>query len=237
MTNPGPQTTPPRSPQGAAAPPPPPEAGHDRLMDAVYRRQRHFYDATRKFYLLGRDRLISELAAAPGHTVLEVGCGTGRNLIKAARRYPEATFYGFDISEMMLDTAQANIRRAGLSEQITLAQGDASDFSVSALFGRDAVDHVFYSYTLSMIPRWRTALDQGVAALAPSGVLHAVDFGQQERLPAASRAVLRRWLTLFHVSPRAELFAALIDSAGRAPGRRVAFKSLYRGYTWLGAIR
>ena len=25
------------------------------LMDRMYRHQRHFYDATRKFYLLGRD--------------------------------------------------------------------------------------------------------------------------------------------------------------------------------------
>ena len=26
-----------------------------RMMDAIYRRQRHFYDLTRKYYLLGRD--------------------------------------------------------------------------------------------------------------------------------------------------------------------------------------
>ncbi|HWU72526.1 MAG TPA: SAM-dependent methyltransferase, partial [Sphingomonas sp.] len=27
-------------------------------MDAIYRSQRHFYDLTRKYYLLGRDALI-----------------------------------------------------------------------------------------------------------------------------------------------------------------------------------
>src|SRR5690242_4413087 len=32
------------------------------LMDRLYRRQRHVYDATRKYYLLGRDRLIVRLA-------------------------------------------------------------------------------------------------------------------------------------------------------------------------------
>ncbi|TIQ66810.1 MAG: SAM-dependent methyltransferase, partial [Mesorhizobium sp.] len=30
-------------------------------MDGVYRWQRHIYDLTRKYYLLGRDRLISGL--------------------------------------------------------------------------------------------------------------------------------------------------------------------------------
>ena len=73
------------------------------LMDSIYRTQRHIYDLTRKYYLLGRDRLIRELAPPEDGCVLEVGCGTGRNLIKAARRYPRARFYGIDISEAMLE--------------------------------------------------------------------------------------------------------------------------------------
>ena len=35
---------------------------HAELMDGVYRHQRHIYDSTRKYYLLGRDRLIAGLA-------------------------------------------------------------------------------------------------------------------------------------------------------------------------------
>ena len=35
-------------------------------MDQVYRRQRYIYDFTRKYYLLGRDRLIRGLALQPG---------------------------------------------------------------------------------------------------------------------------------------------------------------------------
>ena len=44
-------------------------------MDAIYRYQRYVYDATRKFYLLGRDRLITELAPPAGGSVLEIACG------------------------------------------------------------------------------------------------------------------------------------------------------------------
>jgi len=57
-------------------------------MDRQYRWQRHIYDLTRKPYLLGRDRLVAELLPTPGARVLEIGCGTGRNLIRIARTYP-----------------------------------------------------------------------------------------------------------------------------------------------------
>ena len=53
---------------------------HKGLMDGVYRYQRHIYDLTRKYYLLGRDRLIADLAVPDGGTVLEIGCGTGRRV-------------------------------------------------------------------------------------------------------------------------------------------------------------
>ncbi len=37
---------------------------HATLMDRVYKRQRHFYDATRKYYLLGRDPMIGTKLAS-----------------------------------------------------------------------------------------------------------------------------------------------------------------------------
>ena len=55
---------------------PMPDAFED--MDRMYRLQRYFYDATRKYYLLGRDRLLNEMDIQPGQHVLEAGCGTAR---------------------------------------------------------------------------------------------------------------------------------------------------------------
>ena len=68
-------------------------------MNRMYRRQRHIYDGTRRYYLLGRDQLISGLKPAPGASVLEIGCGTGRNLVLAARLHPDAQFFGLDVSD------------------------------------------------------------------------------------------------------------------------------------------
>ena len=125
-----------------------------RRMNRMYRRQRHIYDGTGRYYLLGRDRLIAGLQPAAGVSVPEIGCGTGRNLVLAARLYPDARFFGIDVSTEMLTSAIAAIERAGLNGQIRVAHGDGAAFDPQALFGVQSFDHVMISYSLSMIPGW-----------------------------------------------------------------------------------
>ena len=156
---------------------------HGEHMDGIYRYQRYIYDATRKYYLLGRDRMLDGLKPPSGGTILEVGCGTGRNLILSAKRYPNAKLYGFDISKEMLVTARSSIERAGLSDRVTVAEGDATEFTMLKLFGIPTADRVFISYSLSMIPPWQAAISEAVKALGPNGELHVVDFGQQSGWP------------------------------------------------------
>ena len=84
------------------------------LMDRMYAWQTGIYDFTRRPYLLGRDQLIDSLAPPTGGRVLEIGCGTGRNLINAARRWPNATYFGLDVSAVMLQKAKKEIVRAEL---------------------------------------------------------------------------------------------------------------------------
>lgn len=202
-------------------------------MDAIYAHQRHFYDLTRKYYLLGRDRLIARLDVPAGGKVLEVGCGTGRNLIAVAKRYPDAQLFGLDISEAMLTTARAKVAAAGFANRITLKQADATAFDAAALFGHATFDRVFFSYTLSMIPDWLAALRQG--ARATGGALHLVDFGQQEGLPGWFKRGLGAWLAKFDVEPRAALpdvIGNIASETGLTPG----FQPLYRGYAWSGSL-
>lgn len=185
------------------------DASHAALMDRVYRRQRHFYDLTRKYYLLGRDRLVRDLQARPGQSVLEIGCGTARNLICIAERYPGVKLYGLDASAQMLRTAEDAIARARLSGRIALRHGLAEDVT-PGFFGLDEpFDHAIFSYSLSMIPDWRAALAAAASAVKPDGRVHVVDFGDQGTLWPIARRGLRAWLALFHVTPRDELLGAL----------------------------
>jgi S-adenosylmethionine-diacylgycerolhomoserine-N-methlytransferase len=206
------------------------------LMDRTYRHQRHVYDFTRKYYLLGRDPLIAQLRPRDGDRVLEIGCGTGRNLIAAARHYPGARFFGVDVSAAMLATAADAIAGAGLASRITVAQGDATRLDAGALFGAAAFERVFMSYTLSMIPEWRAALDGAAALLAPGGELRIVDFGGQEHLPATFRTLLRRWLALFHVTPRDDLETAL-RTLSTTLGTTLVFERPYLGYAQAAVLR
>lgn len=180
--------------------PTPPSPSHGALMDAVYRNQKHIYDATRKYYLFGRDGLIRNLDAAPGMSVLEIGCGTGRNLACAGKSWSGAKLHGLDISDEMLSVARG---RLGLD--CLLARGDATDFDATVLFGRAQFDRVFISYALSMIPQWEQAMEQAAQVLAPGGSLHIVDFADFSGLPSPARTLMHRWLAKFHVAPRENL--------------------------------
>jgi S-adenosylmethionine-diacylgycerolhomoserine-N-methlytransferase len=199
-----------------------------RRMNRMYRWQRHIYDATRRNYLLGRDRMIANLHPAAGANVLEIGCGTARNLVHAARRYPQARFFGVDVSTEMLASAMAAIARARLADRIRLAQADAASANPQILFAVPAFDEVMISYSLSMIPEWRSVLGEAARLLKPGGRLHVVDFGDLDRLPAI-RAPLLRWLTLFGVTPRSDLEREL-SMLALACGADLTFERPFRGY-------
>jgi S-adenosylmethionine-diacylgycerolhomoserine-N-methlytransferase len=206
------------------------------LMDRLYRRQRHIYDLSRKFYLLGRDEAISRLRPAPGDKVLEIGCGTGRNLVKLAQAYPEARLFGVDASREMLATAAASTRRTGLASRIALAQADATTFDPQGLFGYISFERVMISYALSMIPAWRGALAQALDLVAPSGTLQIVDFGDCAGLPHPFKAGLRRWLAAFDVSPRDDL-ARVLEELAAERGSRCEIENWFRGYAILAVAR
>lgn len=205
-------------------------------MDAIYRFQRHIYDLTRKPYLLGRDVLIRELAPPPQGTVLEIGCGTARNLLRISELYPNARCFGLDVSTVMLETANASIARAGRQDRVRVACADATAFDPQVLFGVDRFDRIVISYALSMIPDWERVLHAGAGLLAAGGSLHVVDFGDQAHLPAWFKSLLYAWLDLFDVSPRQNLPERVVAIAGEH-GQIGRSRSLYGGYATIADMR
>ena len=206
-----------------------------RRMNRMYRRQRHIYDGTRRYYLLGRDEMIADLRPKAGANVLEVGCGTGRNLVLAARRYPDARFFGIDVSTEMLTTAISAIARAGLSGRIRVAHGDATALDPARSFDILQFDHVIISYSLSMIPDWRVVVRAAASQIKPGGRLHVVDFGRQDGLPSIARTLLRRWLRLFDVAPRDDLEHDL-SALAKETGAKLTFQRPFRGYAQYGVL-
>jgi S-adenosylmethionine-diacylgycerolhomoserine-N-methlytransferase len=153
-------------------------------MDRMYRWTRHVYDVTRRYYLLGRDRLIEKIATRPAGRVLEVGCGTAWNLRLLRERAPQHTLCGLDVSRAMLATARRTLARASCARDVTLRQSGAEELSPTDQFGVEGpFDVIFFSYVLSMIPSWPGALEKALSRLALDGRLYIVDFWDQGRLP------------------------------------------------------
>jgi S-adenosylmethionine-diacylgycerolhomoserine-N-methlytransferase len=205
-------------------------------MDRMYRLQRFFYDATRKYYLLGRDRLLRQMELRSGDRVLEIGCGTARNLIVLAKQRPDVACYGLDASHEMLTTAATKVARRGLESRITLQPCVAEELDHARTFGLDQpFDAAFFSYSLSMIPTWPEAIAAALANLKPHATLYVVDFWDQADWPAWFRALLKTWLDLFHVVHRPELLEHLRELDARGVGK-LTLESVAGRYAYLATF-
>jgi S-adenosylmethionine-diacylgycerolhomoserine-N-methlytransferase len=200
-------------------------------MDRMYRHQRHIYDLTRKFYLLGRDGLLDALPRSPGALICELGCGTGRNLVQLSRRAPETLLYGIDVSRAMLAQAGKSLDRKGLERRVRIAASGIAEFDPAATFGIAAFDAVYLSYVLSMIPAWQEAVAGAIRILRPGGMLAIVDFADQAAASALRRRALLAFLALFGVHPRAEIEAGLTAIAA-AHDPHLTHQSIAGGYAY-----
>ncbi len=167
---------------------------HRAFLNAYYGASRRIYDLTRKYYLFGRDGVLSALAAEPWARLVEVGPGTGRNLRVLARLRPGARLGAIEASDAMLE--HARVRCPGVS----FVQGFAERADYAEPLG-EAPDRVLFSYCLSMVPDKVGALERARAGLAPGGEVVVVDFADLEGLPAPLASLLRGWLRAFHVDP------------------------------------
>lgn len=205
-------------------------------MDRMYRHQRYFYDITRKYYLLGRDKLLALINIKPGDNVLEIGCGTGRNLGILAKRYPNANLFGLDASSSMLETAAGKIAAANISN-VTLRTALADSFVYDETFGlTDPFDAVFFSYSISMIPPWRESIENAFANLAHGGSLYIVDFYDQKDLPMLFQRLLKGWLKQFHVQFWDDLIPFLEDLEKQELGKLDVYP-IFKRYAFIAAFQ
>jgi SAM-dependent methyltransferase len=82
-----------------------------------------------------------------GARIADVGCGSGRALIKLAEAFPESSYVGYDAFAGQLERARANAEQAGVGERVRfelldVAEGLPGRFDVITTFDviHDAVD-------------------------------------------------------------------------------------------------
>ncbi|WP_395752620.1 class I SAM-dependent methyltransferase [Prosthecobacter sp.] len=183
-------------------------------LERYYRFHSRIYDATRWSFLFGREEVLLRAACVTHpQRILEVGCGTGRNLPSLRRRFPRAHITGLDLSEQMLAIASKKVR----DDKVTLLRR-----SYSAPVHQDGrrFDLVVFSYALSMFnPGWEQAIDAAWEDLAEGGCIAVVDFSD------SYFSWFRNWMGVNHVRMEGHLwpclgrkFAPLIDERFAAYG-------------------
>ena len=159
---------------------------HADRLEAFYGPQAADYDRFRERLLPGRGELMAWLKPQPGESVVELGAGTGRN--------PE--FFGAEVATLgqltLVDLcpsllAQAR-RRWSRSPNVAVVEANACFWRPDL-----AVDAVYFSYALTMIPDWQAAVDNALAMLRPGGRLGVVDFTVTACQSWAERSFWRTW--------------------------------------------
>jgi S-adenosylmethionine-diacylgycerolhomoserine-N-methlytransferase len=198
-----------------------------RSIERYYRVHAGIYDLTRWSFLLGREALLRQVAASftPAR-ILEVGCGTGKNLVQLGRQFPEARLWGLDLSGDMLAVARKKLQI--LAPRLTLIQA-AYDHPVEE---KPFFDLVVFSYALSMFnPGWEQALSAASRDLAPGGAITVVDFHD------SGFPLFKRWMGLNHVRLDGHLLPGLKSRFPiHEPTVRPAYGGVWSYFRFMGRI-
>ena len=134
-------------------------------MRRYYRWQSVIYDLTRWTFLFGRNEILNRLPIRNDlktMRLVEVGCGTGRNLKRLAGRHPHLLLTGLDVSADMLRRAAK--ATAMYSRRILLLEKPYEQFLTRP---EQAPDIILFSYALTMFnPGWEQAIRQAHTAPA-----------------------------------------------------------------------
>jgi demethylmenaquinone methyltransferase/2-methoxy-6-polyprenyl-1,4-benzoquinol methylase len=124
-----------------------------------------------------RRQAVARLGLKAGQSVLEIGCGTGRNL-RFLREAVGASgrVTGVDVFAGMLAQADKTVMRHGW-QNVRLIEQDASTLALD-----EPVDVVYFSLSYSVLPDRDVVLDRAWEALPSGGQLAIMDAHLPENL-------------------------------------------------------
>ena len=143
-----------------------PAAGHDWALP--------LYDPVVRLMGIGRvwDALIQQAAIAPGHRVLDIGCGTGGLVVRLRQSRADVDVVGLDPDPNALARARRKSEAARVSVHLDRGFSDRMSYPHRSF---DRVLSSFMFHHLSSEAKAQT-LAEVRRVLRPGGSLHLVDF-------------------------------------------------------------
>lgn len=144
-------------------------------------------EATASFAGVANPLAIGELKL--GEAVADLGCGTGMDLLLAARRVgPTGRAIGIDMTQAMLASAQRSAAKMGAAH-VDVRAGDLLDLPIEDA----SLDVVISNGVFNLVPDKVAAFKEVKRVLKPGGRLYLADIIMSSELDEKSRRDIDLW--------------------------------------------
>mmetsp|Transcript_21887 Transcript_21887/g.60757 ORF Transcript_21887/g.60757 Transcript_21887/m.60757 type:complete len:700 (-) Transcript_21887:282-2381(-) len=170
---------------------------HAQRLESFYGPQAHAYDRFRASFLWGRKPMLASAAARirdmSDIVWVDLGGGTGENVKMMNEFLPLENFkkvYVVDLCHSLCKEAQKKVDAHGW-KNVQVIEGDACQFVPDE--GKATL--VTFSYSLSMIPPFHSAIDAACSYLDPNGFMAVTDFfvSSKHDLPLRQMGWMKRF--------------------------------------------
>jgi arsenite methyltransferase len=147
-------------------------------------------ECTASFAGVGNPHRIGPIM--PGETILDVGCGSGMDLLLAARRTGvTGRAIGIDMTPSMIERAKCAALKTGLWQNVEIRRGTAEELSVQS----GTIDVVLSNGIVNLSSDKRKVFSEIYRVLRPGGRLYLADVVVQRELSLSARSNINLWVT------------------------------------------
>lgn len=118
-----------------------------------------------------REAVVEAAGIRPGHRVLDVGAGTGTQVIRIKQRIPESVVVGLDGDPAILKIAREKIAAAGLDIELCESRAESMPFADGSF------DRVLSTLVVHHLADKEQVFREIARVLRPGGELSVFDFG------------------------------------------------------------
>lgn len=155
-----------------------------RQVSTMFNRIAPYYDFLNRLLSLGidtiwRKKAIKQLDKAHAKVILDVATGTADLALEASKQLTTEKIVGLDISNEMLEVGREKIKRKGLSELITLQEGDSENLP----FSDNTFDAITVAFGVRNFENLEKGLKEMYRVMKPGGKVVILEFSRPRIFP------------------------------------------------------